>query len=250
MNEAQLAWDGLFLGVTTVLLAAPLLPAWREWRHPKDAALQALAPPNAPTAQLLVPHFHLTADTATSPSIEASLGIAALPGSHFKKLVAPQIQFGAEDAIPSPAPAALAAVLRTVQNHGPHATRWGAHGWRMEGDHHIPASHLVTGPLVVTGALFIGPDCLIQGDIKAHGAVFLEPRTVVTGALVSDEHIDLGEACVVQGPVLCAGDLAMAASVVLGQPDHPTSVCAERITVQSAARVHGTVWARRSGQVT
>jgi len=250
MNETALAWNGLFLGVVTVLLTAPLLPAWKEWKHPEDDAAQPLGPQAVSAAKLLVRHFHLTAETPASSTIEATQSIFAMAGSRFEKLVSPRIQFGTADPIHRPAASPVPERPWSVQEHGSRATPWGKHGWRIEGDVRIPASHQITGPLVVTGSLHIEPDCLIAGDIKAHGSVFLAPRTMVTGALMSDQGIDLGTACVVQGPVLCAGDLSIASWVVLGQETQATSVCADNITVQSAAMVHGTVWARRSGQVT
>lgn len=250
MNEALWAWHGLFLTMTAALLAAPMWPAWQEWRRPKDRASQTLARDTPSSRHPLPRHGLLTANAPEPSDLEATHSIWAMPGSRFRKLVAPRIQFGTTDMHAPQQEHAKAAVPLHVPTHWPHATPWGAGGWRIEGDCRIPASHQLQGPLVVTGSLAMAHDSVVQGDLKVHGDVQLSPRAMVTGALVCKNHIDLGSASAVQGPVLCAGDLSIGDAAVLGSPQQTTSVSAERIRVQASATAHGTVCARSSGQVT
>lgn len=249
MNDTLWLWNVLFLAVSTALLTAPFWPAWQEWRHPKDRTSTRLGPDSTNTCRPLARHGLLTAHATEPGELHATHSILARPGSHFKKLVAPRIHFGSADGQAPQRPAAATTVPLDVPRHWPLATRWGADGWRIEGDCRIPASHAVQGALVVTGALAMEHDSLVEGDLKVHGDVQMSPRARVTGALTCKHNIDLGHACTVQGPVLCAGDLSIAKAVVLGTPDQTTSVSAERIRVQATATAHGTVCAKVMGQV-
>ncbi len=249
MNDTLWLWNGLFLAVSTALLAAPLWPAWQEWRRPKDRTSTRLGPVSSDTCPPLAGHGLLTAHATEPGELHATHSILATPGSHFKKLVAPRIHFGSADGQAPQRPAAATTVPLDVPRHWPQATRWGADGWRIEGDCRIPASHVVQGALVVTGSLAMEHNSLVEGDLKVHGDVQMSPRARVTGALTCKHNIDLGHACTVQGPVLCAGDLSIAKAVVLGAPDQTTSVSAERIRVQATATAHGAVCAKVMGQV-
>jgi len=247
MTTSHVLWLGLFLAVTSGLLLAPLYPTWKEWRHPQD--MTALAFPLLPAARGPAPveRVWLTADTPLHQEVEAAHSMVVMPGSHFKKLMAPSILFGIDrpiqnrdsDAMARPSP------IEAL----PQAIHWGANGWRIAGDCRIPAAHQLAGSLVITGHLWIGSDCMIQGDIKVHGDVSVGARTVVSGALISDACIDLQEASAVHGPLLCAGNLTLGDMVVLGQVGKPTSVCADNIFVLGTAMAHGTVHARRTGQL-
>jgi cytoskeletal protein CcmA (bactofilin family) len=250
MNETLFLWNGLFLAVTAALLAAPMWPAWQEWRRPKDRTSSSLDQATPAAARPLARHGLLTASAVAPAELQATHSILVTPGSHFKKLMAPRIQFGTADMHAPQREPGSATVPLVVPTHWPHATRWGADGWRIEGDCRIPASHRLDGALVVTGSLAMEHDSVVHGDLKVHGDVRLSPRAVVTGALTCKQHIDLGRACTVQGPVLCAGDLSIGDAVVLGSAHTATSVLAEHIRVRAAATVHGTVCARSSGQVT
>lgn len=249
MNDTLWLWNVLFLAVSTALLAAPLWPAWQEWRRPKDRTSTRLGPVSSDTCPPLAGHGLLTAHATEPGELHATHSILTTPGSHFKKLVAPRIHFGSADGEAPQRPAAATTVPLDVPGHWPQATRWGADGWRIEGDCRIPASHAVQGPLVVTGSLAMEHDSVVEGDLKVHGDVQMSPRARVTGALTCKHNIELGHACTVQGPVLCAGDLSVAKAVVLGAPDQATSVSAERIRVQATATAYGTVCAKVMGQV-
>lgn len=247
MTTSHALWFGLFLAVTSGLLLAPLYPTWKEWRHPQDTA--ALALPLSPAAWTSPPveRARLTADTPLHNEVEALHNMVLMPGSHFQKLVAPSILFGTDRPIQNQH--SDAAARPTPIETLPQATHWGANGWRIAGDCRIPAGHQLSGSLVITGHLWIGPDCLIQGDVKVHGDVSAGAHTVVTGSLISDAHIDLQDASAVHGPLLCAGNLTLGDAVVLGQVGQPTSVCADNIFVLGTAMAHGTVHARRTGQL-
>lgn len=249
MTHDPSLWAGLFLAVTTALLLAPLYPAWKEWLQPQDSDALSLTPQAISAAPLATSHFRLTADMPMRPLIEATESIEALPGSHFEKLAAPRIDFGEMGSGVTHAAHHASEARHVDLHHLPHATAWG-HGWRVDGDCRIPAAHRLKGPLVVTGALSVEPDCLIEGDIKAHGDIRLAPRTVVTGALVGEKNMALDNHCRVQGPVVCENHLSLGRAVVLGQAQQATSVSAERISSASGVRVHGSIWARSCGNVT
>ena len=249
MNEHVLAWNGLFLLVTALLMAAPLYPAWKEWLKPQDGAALALEPLQQSPVPLIVRRFHLTASTPKAVSMAASESITVMPGSRFEKLMAPIIRFGIHDTT-EPQEDTFAPGKRCMALHSlPDATPWGDGGWRVHGDCRIPASHHLKGSLVVTGQLSVEHGCLIEGDIKAHGDIHLSPDVVVKGALVGQKNIELEQACRVHGPVVCGEQLSLGAAVILGLPNQTTSVCAQDITAHPTARAHGAVWARHSGQV-
>lgn len=247
MSDHTQAWAWLYWATTALLLLAPLYPAWKEWGRPQDDTAMALAAVPQRAARLTARHLKLTAQTAGASWMDATESIMAMPGSQFQKLSAPRIEFGALDAAAHRAAASLGGARCVVLKDLPHATPWGAGGWRVQGDCRIPASHHVTGSLVVTGDLSVEHDCRIDGSIKAHGDIRMAPRTVVTGAVVGDKNLWLDTACQVHGPVVCANHLSMGRAVTLGLAQHPTSVDAERITAHTGAVVHGAVWARQAG---
>lgn len=244
MNAHTFLWTALFWVSVVVLLLAPFYPAWQEWRQP----IAGLASPlhSTTTASVLhVRHRVLNPEMAFIPTLAASQRITALIGSRFRQLQAPLITFapGTTDVLTQAAPAALPLA------HLPPATRWGLQGWRVEGDCHIPASHRLTGPLVVTGHLTLGPQCIVEGDIKVHGHMVAGPGCQICGAVTAQKNVRLGRASTVHGPLLCGGHLSLAKGVTLGRANAPTSVCAQDITVHAGTVVHGSVLARRSGWV-
>jgi hypothetical protein len=243
------AWAALFALSTVLLLLAPMLPMWREWARPQDDSPTAIPDARALVHTGLPQRVQLAAQTAICEQVEALERIEVLTGGRFHKLSAPRIDLGSTSAAPWRLADAAGTRCVALQDL-PHASPWGDGGWRVDGDCRIPASHRLRGPLVVTGHLTVEHDSLLEGSIKVHGQVRLAARTVVTGALVGQQDMDLGMACQVHGPVLCRTRLSLAPAVVLGQADQPCSVVADEIVAAAGAVVHGSVWARRHGQVT
>jgi cytoskeletal protein CcmA (bactofilin family) len=239
-------WTVLFFVLTAALLALPFYPAWTEWRHPvdtlalafKDRPLQDTVPVSA--------QVRLEPMSATPAMVSASVRILASSGSRFQKLTAPTILLGtASQPYRNTAHAPLRTVLQTI----PHSQKWGTHGWRIQGDCHIPDAQQVTGPLVVMGSLTVGADCLLDGDIKAHGAVQIGSRSQVQGALFSEHAIALHEDVRVQGPVVSQAHVDLGSGVTVGSLEHPSTLSTPHMLANPGAVVHGTVWATQSGRV-
>ncbi len=246
MSTLNIAWTVLFLGLTAALLAWPFYPAWREWHHPLDALALALKKPASPHTDPSATQVRLVQGVATPPVVQASVRILANAGSQFQKLGAPTVLLG----IAASSRQALAkAPPSSPWVPPPQAQPWGRHGWRIAGDCRIPDAHQVTGPLVVMGALTVGADCQLDGDIKAHGPVQVGPRSRLAGALFSEQPIRLQDDARVLGPVVSEVQIRLAPGVVVGTLEQPGTVSAPQLLAHAGAVVHGTVWASQSGQV-
>jgi cytoskeletal protein CcmA (bactofilin family) len=244
MNASVHLWSVAFFVLTAALLALPFYPAWQEWRHPLDALALALKTSPSHHGLHTSPQVRLARGVATPPVVSASVRILASTGSQFQKLTAPTIVLGSANTDrPGHEPP-----RRTLLTP-PHAQAWGDRGWRIQGDCHIPDAQQVQGPLVVMGALTLGADCVIDGDIKAHGAVQVGPRSRIRGALFSEQAIALHEDVQVQGPVVSEVQVDLAPGVVMGRLAQPSTLRAPRMVARSGAVVHGTVWATQSGRV-
>jgi cytoskeletal protein CcmA (bactofilin family) len=239
-------WTVLFGLLTTALLGLPFFPVWREWWRPRDAQALALHDAHLVATQALTAQVRLSPGQATPPVVSASARILALAGCEFQQLNAPTILLGVASPVHTHA---VHQVPRTVLQQPPHAERWGAHGWRITGDCHIPDAHQLQGPIVVLGRLSVGSDCLIDGDIKVHGSVQMGARSRVTGALVSEQRIELHERVWLQGPVLSESEVTLAGGVVIGSLDQPSTVRAAQVLAQAGAVVHGSICATQCGRV-
>lgn len=244
MSASVQLWSVVFFALTAALLALPFYPAWQEWRHPLDA--RALALKSSPNHHALPtsPQVRLAQGVATPPVVSASVRIVASSGCQFQKLMAPTLVLGSANAErPRHEPP-----HRTLVTP-PHAQPWGDRGWRIQGDCHIADAQQVQGPLVVMGALTLGADCMVDGDVKAHGAVQVGPRSRIRGALFSEQAIALHEDAQVQGPVVSEAQVDLSPGVVIGRLAQASTLSAPRIVAQSGALVHGTAWATQSGRV-
>jgi cytoskeletal protein CcmA (bactofilin family) len=244
MSESVQLWSVVFFVLTAALLALPFYPAWQEWRHPLDA--RALALKNSPNHHALPtsPQVRLAQGVVTPPVVSASVRIVASSGSQFQKLMAPTLVLGnANTERPSHEPP------HTTLVTPPHAQPWGDRGWRIQGDCRIADAQQVQGSLVVMGALTLGADCVVDGDVKAHGAVQVGPRSRIRGALFSEQAIALHEDAQVQGPVVSEAQVDLGPGVVIGRLAQASTLSAPHIVAQSGAVVHGTAWATQSGRV-
>ena len=246
MSESVYLWSAVFFVLTAALLALPFYPAWQEWHHPVDALALPLKTAKPHQGLPTSPLVRLVQGVATPSVVSASVRILASAGSQFQKLMAPTIALGSaatEDRSQHHEPS------RTSLMKLPHAQPWGDRGWRIQGDCHIADAHQMTGPLVVMGSLTLGADCIVKGDIKAHGAVQVGPRSRILGALFSDQAIALHEDAQVQGPVVSEVQVDLSPGVVIGRLENPSTLSAPQLVAQAGAVVHGTVWACQSGRV-
>ena len=246
MSDATNILSVVFFVLTSILLALPFYPCWHEWRQPVDARTLALQLTPTLYAMPMSPQLRLVKEVVTPAVVSASVRILASSGSQFQKLTAPTVFFGRADTerislVREP----QRTVLLTLQ----HAKPWGDRGWRIDGDCRIADAQEVQGPLVVTGELALGADCLIAGDVKAYGSVQVGPNSRIRGALFSGQSIALHEDAQVEGPVVSESHVVLGSGVVIGRPEHPSTLSAPNVLASVGAVVHGTVWASQSGQV-
>ena len=237
----------LLVALTGVLLALPFVPAWREWRHPRDAQPLPLSPLVA-TADGAA---NRAADRPSPFDYHDPVALQLPVGSAFVRLSAPTIWLGTPrlaDTGPEPQ-RALWRLLQAASVPVPGAQRWGAQGWRFEGDARLPDGCRVQGPLVVRGQLQVGEGCVIDGDVKAHGDISLARRSVVRGALVGARNIHLGAGSAVSGPVLARQHLHLARGVRVGRISAPSTASAQHLSACAGSVVHGQVLASAAGVV-
>lgn len=246
MNGTLVFWTVLFLLVNCTLLLLPFYPAWQEWRRPVDAVRLEIPEAPASTRDPVSPEERLTPASHSPDSVIASARILAPSGSRFHSLCAPTILLGMAEASSHPPPR----IGHRPQIRPERAKRWGAEGWRVEGDCRIPDAHQVHGALVVTGVLHIGKDCVIRGDIKAHGPVHIGQRSQLLGALFGEQAITLQAGVEALGPVVSETSVSVGPGVQIGNLQHPGMLIAPEIEVHAGAVVHGKVWAKTRGRVT
>jgi len=263
----------LLLLLSAALMLLPFVPAWREWRRPRDAAPLPLSPLVAPPAPAKAEGSRdspATRGAHSGPSSDPFNGNfnGAVNGPHsavstqalhwpagqaFGQLQAPTVWLGvhghaARSEWP-PVPAPLAELPEPRRPPVPGARPWGLGGWRIDGDAHLPAGLQLHGPLVVHGALQLGEGCRVAGDVKAHGPVQLGPRSAVSGALVALQDVVLGPGSRVTGPLMAQGHLHLSRGARIGAPARPTTASAQLVTAASGSVVHGRLDAREAGVV-
>ncbi len=233
MNSEQIVFTLLFLGLMCILILAPFYPTWKEWKSPTDIDPMPLE------------------DTPASVTTTVTTNIYLVEGSVFQQLSAPTIHFGQpfiqDTRVKVGDIRGLAPVYSALDmTRLPGAQVWGR-GWRVVGDCHIPEGSELTGPLIVTGHLFVGASSLIHGDIMAHRDIRVEPACSLKGSMFCDGSIHLGPRTQVHGPIIAGQHLNVEAGAQLGELGHPTSVIANTLQFDSGVVAHGTVWARSRG---
>ncbi|MDX2074320.1 MAG: hypothetical protein SFX19_08175 [Alphaproteobacteria bacterium] len=185
----------------------------------------------------------------------------------FERLHAPRIlTSSAQSSIPlTPAPnLTMLEDLSGVKIQS--ATRW-----VLKGGLDFPARYRFTGDIVAQDNASIGDQAHIKGSIKCNApndAVYDPQKTSladyankypdrfdignkvhIEGSVVSSGDLFIGEQCKIMGPVIAEGLLVIGAGSVIGSPEHPTTVTAPHIIIESGCIVHGTLWATESGVV-
>ena len=169
------------------------------------------------------------------------------PGCSFERLRAPRIAFGRGAGRPRVphAPSSTAQDFSAI----PRAVRRTESLYRVRGTCVLPPGGHFRGSLVVTGALMVGEDTTIYGDIKARGGIVLGARCAIHGAASSETSLEIGRGAFLRGPVIAETDVLIGSGATIGAPGLPTTVSAENIVVESGAVAHGLVWAREAGLV-
>ena len=165
----------------------------------------------------------------------------------FERLQAPSLRFGScsrnRDASSSPTRvvASLADIPGIiVQAPGVYMVR---------GDCNLPAGHLYTGSLIVTGFLVMGKSSTLIGNIKAREGISIAHGCEVRGAITCDKRIYIFAQAFVTGPVVSERDILIGKGAQVGFPDAPTTVTAANIILEDDVLVHGAVWAHEVGMV-
>lgn len=202
MNVVQDLFGLLFGFITLNLLLWPFYPAWREWRTPRDAAALTWSEPKQLLPQMAPQDM---APAQDSPRV-------TLPPQKIKRVLA----------------------------RLPHAQPWGALGSRTAGDCQIPAGTCWPGALVVMGNLYCGANSVVEGDVKVYGHVQMAPGSALSGAVFASS-LSLDKAAMAFGPVVVQHAVTLAEGAQIGNPESPTSVSAETLTVSDSAHVYGKV---------
>jgi len=157
----------------------------------------------------------------------------------FLRLNAPRIEVGLleED---SPVP-------ETVVSSAPDSST--PQRFLRDGDFEIAAGEVLRGNLVIRGNLRVQPGARICGSVKSGGDLLLQDGVSVEGSLISGKNVRLGRNCSVHGPVIAERSMFVASGTRCGNPSLPTTVSALHIQVQEGVVVHGTLWARETGEV-
>jgi cytoskeletal protein CcmA (bactofilin family) len=224
MNIELWLWSGALLALSALLLALPFVPAWAEWRRPRD---------------------HAALDVETGPASDPHFGLLQLhDGEVFETLQAPCIVLGDGPPI---SPATLPPLQRWQPP--PSARPWGVQGWLVPHDLHIPAGQLVPYSLVVRGRCVLQGPSRIEGDLKSRGKLRIGAGCQVHGGLFGEADVRIDTGSQVSGVVMAEGRLQLAPRVVIGSQQHPVSVCADVVEARGPVRLHGSVQARVQGHV-
>jgi cytoskeletal protein CcmA (bactofilin family) len=179
-----------------------------------------------------------------------SAGTAIVLGEEawFERLHAPTVYFGGRRE-QTTAPVADAGLVPASYADLPDAVQQTPGLFRVRGNCALPAGHLYTGSLVVTGFLVIGEGTVVAGDIKAREGVSIGSGASVRGAVTCEKRVYVFDEARAWGPVVSESDILLGGDAVIGLPAALTTVTARNIIIERGVQVHGTVWAHEIGMV-
>jgi predicted acyltransferase (DUF342 family) len=193
--------------------------------------------------------LHLEANSIALRRISAGTAIELGPEVWFERLQAPTVLFGSD----------ADSAQRRIQFHIdqipgsyanlPNALQQTPQLFLIKGDCTLPAGHMYTGSLVVTGLLTIGASTTVVGDIKARGGLQVGNRACIQGAITCEKQIYMFSNSRAFGPLVSESDILIGSNAVIGLEEAQTTVSARNIIVEPGALVHGTVWAHEIGMV-
>jgi len=120
---------------------------------------------------------------------------------------------------------------------------------RLDGYFYLPAGAVHEGSVIARGKALLGAASHLRGNLKAHGTVQVSEQAEIDGSLVGTSSIYLAEDCFVRGPIISEKKIVVAAGAQIGSPESLTTISAPAISLAPGAIVHGTVWARDTGEV-
>jgi carbonic anhydrase/acetyltransferase-like protein (isoleucine patch superfamily) len=119
----------------------------------------------------------------------------------------------------------------------------------VPGDVRIPADALVDVDVVALGDLHVGAKARVIGSLKAHGRILVQSGAWIEGGVVATEGVEVRAGAYVHGPLLSEESLIIGPDARIGDPDRPTTSRGRRVELHERARVHGTIWASKEGEV-
>lgn len=120
---------------------------------------------------------------------------------------------------------------------------------RLDGFFYLPAGSTHEGSVIARGKAFLGAGSRLEGNLKSHGDLHVSEQVEVQGSLVSTSAIYVAENSFVRGPIIAERQVVIGAGAQIGSPECLTTISAPRICLEPGAVVHGTAWARESGEV-
>ncbi len=185
---------------------------------------------------------------------------------YFERIHAPVILCGKEPAESSP-PLAARMLLEEIK----HVKSKAGRRRLLEGDLDFPANHVFDGDIVAGSTATVGDNAHIKGSLKSNalndivhylhttGALAGNPagrarcelgnQVQLDGALISTHDLYIGKHCRILGPVVAENLLVIRTGTVIGTPDHPTTVTAPEIIIESGCIIFGSLWATKQGHI-
>jgi cytoskeletal protein CcmA (bactofilin family) len=120
---------------------------------------------------------------------------------------------------------------------------------RLDGFFYLPAGATHEGSVIARGKAFLGASSHLEGNLKSRRDLRVSEQVEVQGSLVSASEIYVAENSFVRGPIIAERQVVIRAGAQIGSPECLTTISAPRICLEAGAVVHGTVWARESGEV-
>lgn len=218
--------NGITLIAMGILMILPFIPAFVEWRFPRDARALELD--------------HSEAHTAIF-SGQKILDI----GMVFHSIQAECIRCGACN-IPHPG----FPVLTTLPSFTPDSARWypGQHFWRSQGDIIIPPRVMVSGDLIADGNIILGAKSVINGSVKSGGYLDVHNQARIKGNGIAKD-ITLHYAAAVSGVLVARCRIHLKTHSQVGAPTCPTSIVATDIMLNPGACVYGAIHAHHQAWI-
>lgn len=113
----------------------------------------------------------------------------------------------------------------------------------------IPPRHVVKDDLILAGTLSIGDGCHLIGQIRADKGIITGADVRIDGAVHADGPVRLGPRNHISGPVVSSEEISCGPACVFGNPAGPTTLSADTLRLGEGSIAHGTLDARREGEV-
>lgn len=120
--------------------------------------------------------------------------------------------------------------------------------YRSDGDFTVAENSLLTGHLVVTGALVIGSGSHVRGNLKAHETVTLGDGCKIDGSIVARSTVIIGENCVIVGPLISEQEITVGHGSAIGTLEKPATISAPRVSLHTGVTVSGMVVVKNEGK--